>query len=259
MKILLLFILICFILVIGISADDYGDGDVHVYHNWIYDSDHCYDFMDTTPYELARIHVDFYNPAREFTIGRALDIKYCVSFSSYAEKNVIIHLYETPTEAEIKELETLLGPEHETAWLHYDLPRTWQGQMVTGRFQVIVVGIAKENNDRDKYSVDDLKLLLNRLNQLPASVQKVVQLNIDMILKSDRFLKWEKITKAAKFTLLYTNNKLQVVDKEKIRGIVKSPIVFTIWDVGMVKPIGPSSRYPVNSIEDELFGPKLKL
>lgn len=211
-----------------VYSASYGDGDWHVYPRWIYSDHHCYDFVDTEPYKLARLHVDYDSKTGTFGFLPHLDVKMCVSVASYAQKKIILHIFDVPNARHLETLAKLLGDEYSAVWLHYDLFGEWSGTMRAHPFSAVIVSIAKETHTGKSYTHPMLHSLIGRVRMVPSDVLKCVQLNADMVRASTE-LEWQNLIPLVNFTIIYKEHK-KGERKESLLKILNSPIPFTIWD-----------------------------
>lgn len=235
------------------SSENSGDGDWSVYPHWVFGNRYCYDFVDTDPYQFARIHADYDSVTGEFRFFPRFDIKACVSVASYTRKKILLHIYDAPKRQDLLELTRLLGEEYSAVWLHYDLHAKWEGAIFGAPFETVVVSLARETLSGQQYTKTGLERLLRFLQSVAGNVQKAVQLNSDMVRKS-KHLDWTRLIKAVNFTIIYKTQK-KGTDKEEILAILQSPIAFTIWDTDVLKSYGRESQFKDVNPQFEMFGP----
>lgn len=219
-----------------VYSASYGDGDWHVYPRWIYSDNHCFDFVDTEPYKLARLHVDYDSKTGKFGFLPHLDVKKCVSVASYAQKKILLHIFEVPHAPHLESLAKWLGDEYSAVWLHYDLFGDWVGTMRAHPFSAVIVGIAKEAQVGKSYKHPMLHTLIGRVQMLPSDVLKCVQLNADMV-RASSGLEWQNLIPLVNFTIIYKEHK-KGEHKSSLLKIINSPIPFTIWDTEVLLIFG---------------------
>lgn len=254
-KLLLFFILIPIIIISEAREplnENFGDGDWHVYPHWINSDNYCYDFIDTHPYHFARVHVDYDRKTGEYGILKDLHLKECVTVARYNEKNVIIHLYDAPTHNHLSKLASLLGEEFYYAWLHFDLPADWKGEIFVEPFETVVLSILRENERADYYTDLDIQILSERVKKVKGTnIQRVIQLNENMV-KMSRDVSWKNLINLVNYTIVYNEHKTGQ-KKDDILSILQSPIVFTIWDTDVLSAYnGKESQF--KNVKD-FFGP----
>lgn len=215
---------------------NYGAGDWSIYEHWLTNDRSCYNFIDSQPYDLARVRLEYEPTSKAFHFGDKLNILECAQLAAMAEKILILHTNTSYSEIKLNILGEQLGDAIEAVWLFYDLPMKWIGHLSVKPLRTVIIGF--QDQPQYKYTDSDLEIFQQRLSQFSPPTKKGIELNSDLLKRSTQ-LNWTSLIDSVDYTIIFKENKTGV-SKDAILDIIRSPIHATIWDTEKLDSYGTS-------------------
>lgn len=232
-------IVFCTLIAIKFSVSlNYGNGDWSIYEHWLTNDQSCYNFIDSQPYDLARIRLQLAADGKSFDFGIKINIQECIQLASLSEKKVILHSNRPFTEKQLENLGIQLGETGDDVWLFYELPLNWTGHLYIKPVKTVILGL--DDHPGYKYTQSDLEIFQQRLSQFNSPTKKGIELNSDLVKRSAN-LDWKPLIDEVDYTIIYKDNKTGEV-KNVILDIIRSPIHATIWDTEKLDSYGTSMK-----------------